>query len=56
MNITVAALLWSLLAWGRTLLVATAIVERLEAVDPKFPKFDEDEQRNLAMLRAALSK
>ena len=42
--------------WFARLLVATAIVERLEAIDPKFPKLDEDEQRNLAMLRAALSK
>ena len=41
--------------WFAHLLVATAIVERLEAIDPKFPKLDEDEQRNLAMLRRSAS-
>jgi PPK2 family polyphosphate:nucleotide phosphotransferase len=41
--------------WFARLLVAAAIVERLEAIDPKFPKLDEDELRNLATLRAALS-
>ena len=42
--------------WFARLLVAAAIVERLEAIHPKFPKLDEDELRNLATLRAALSK
>jgi hypothetical protein len=35
--------------------VAAAIVEGLEAIDPKFPKLDEAEQRDIAALRAALS-
>ena len=40
--------------WFTRLVVAAAIVERLEAIDPKFPKLDEAEQRELAALRAAL--
>jgi PPK2 family polyphosphate:nucleotide phosphotransferase len=41
--------------WFSRLVVAAAIVERLEAIDPKFPKLDEAEQRDIAALRAALS-
>ena len=41
--------------WFTRLVVAAAIVERLEAIDPKFPKLDEAEQRDIAALRAALS-
>ena len=41
--------------WFTRLVVAAAIVERLEAIDPKFPKLDEAELRDLAALRAALS-
>lgn len=41
--------------WFARLLVAAAIVERLEAIDPKFPKLDEAELRDLAALRAALT-
>jgi PPK2 family polyphosphate:nucleotide phosphotransferase len=41
--------------WFSRLVVAAAIVERLEAIDPKFPKLDEVEQRDIAALRAALS-
>jgi hypothetical protein len=35
--------------------VAAAIVERLEAIDPKFPELDQAELRDIAALRAALS-
>ena len=31
-------------------------IQAQKAIDPKFPKLDEDGQRNLATLRAALSK
>jgi hypothetical protein len=41
--------------WFSRLVVAAAIVERLEAIDPKFPKLDEAELRDIAALRAALS-
>ena len=41
--------------WFTRLVVAAAIVERLEAIDPKFPKLDEAELRDIAALRAALS-
>lgn len=41
--------------WFTRLVVAATIVERLEAIDPKFPKLDEAELRSLAALRAALS-
>jgi PPK2 family polyphosphate:nucleotide phosphotransferase len=41
--------------WFSRLVVAAAIEERLEAIDPKFPKLDEAEQRDIAALRAALS-
>ncbi len=41
--------------WFSRLIVATAIVERLKAIDPKFPKLDEGELKALAALRAALS-
>jgi PPK2 family polyphosphate:nucleotide phosphotransferase len=41
--------------WFTRLVVAAAIEERLEAIDPKFPKLDEAEQRDIAALRAALS-
>jgi PPK2 family polyphosphate:nucleotide phosphotransferase len=40
--------------WFTRLVVAAAIVERLEAIDPKFPKLDEAELRDIAALRAAL--
>ena len=40
--------------WFSRLVVAAAIVERLEAIDPKFPKLDEAELRDIAALRAAL--
>ena len=40
--------------WFARLLVAAAIVERLEAIDPKFPKLSEAELKDLAALRAAL--
>jgi PPK2 family polyphosphate:nucleotide phosphotransferase len=41
--------------WFSRLVVAAAIVERLETIDPKFPKLDEAELRDIAALRAALS-
>src|SRR6476469_7256749 len=40
--------------WFSRIVVAAAIVERLEAIDPKFPKLDEAELRDVAALRAAL--
>ena len=40
--------------WFTRLVVAAAIVEQLEAIDPKFPKLDETAQRDLAAFRAAL--
>jgi PPK2 family polyphosphate:nucleotide phosphotransferase len=40
--------------WFARLLIAAAIIDRLEVIDPKFPKLNEDELRNLAALRAAL--
>jgi PPK2 family polyphosphate:nucleotide phosphotransferase len=41
--------------WFARLIVAAAVVERLEAIDPKFPKLDEAELKDLAALRAALT-
>jgi PPK2 family polyphosphate:nucleotide phosphotransferase len=41
--------------WFTRLVVAAAIVERMEAIDPKFPKLDEADLRNVAALRATLS-
>jgi PPK2 family polyphosphate:nucleotide phosphotransferase len=41
--------------WFSRLVVAAAIEERLEVIDPKFPKLDEAELRDIAALRAALS-
>jgi PPK2 family polyphosphate:nucleotide phosphotransferase len=41
--------------WFSRLVVAAVIEERLEAIDPKFPKLDEAELRDIAALRAALS-
>jgi len=41
--------------WFSRLVIAAAIVERLETIDPKFPKLDEAELRDIAALRAALS-
>jgi PPK2 family polyphosphate:nucleotide phosphotransferase len=41
--------------WFSRLVVAAAIVERLEAIDPKFPELDQAELRDIAALRAALS-
>jgi len=41
--------------WFSRLVVAAAIIERLETIDPKFPKLDEAELRDIAALRAALS-
>jgi polyphosphate kinase 2 (PPK2 family) len=40
--------------WFARLLIAAAIIDRLEVIDPKFPKLNENELRNLAALRAAL--
>ncbi len=42
--------------WFTRLVVAAAIVEKLEAIDPKFPKLDEAALRDLAALRAALTE
>jgi PPK2 family polyphosphate:nucleotide phosphotransferase len=40
--------------WFTRLVVAEAIVDRLEKIDPQFPTLDEAAQRDLAALRAAL--
>jgi PPK2 family polyphosphate:nucleotide phosphotransferase len=40
--------------WFTRLVVAAAMVERLEKIDPKFPTLDEAALRDLAALRAAL--
>ena len=41
--------------WFSRLVVAAAIVERLEAIDPKFPKLDEAALRDLQTLRTVLT-
>jgi hypothetical protein len=41
--------------WFTRLVVAAVIVDRLEKIDPKFPKLDEAALRDLAALRAALT-
>ena len=41
--------------WFTRLVVAAAIVERLEEIDPKFPKLDEAALRDLQAVRAALT-
>ena len=40
--------------WFTRLVVAAAIVEQLETINPKFPKLDEAARRDLAAFRAAL--
>jgi PPK2 family polyphosphate:nucleotide phosphotransferase len=42
--------------WFTRLVVAAAIVERLEEIDPKFPKLDEAALRDLQAVRAALTE
>jgi PPK2 family polyphosphate:nucleotide phosphotransferase len=42
--------------WFTRLVVEAAIVETLEAIDPKFPKLDEPALRDLAALRATLTE
>jgi PPK2 family polyphosphate:nucleotide phosphotransferase len=41
--------------WFARFVVAAAIVDQLEKIDPQFPKLDEAELRDLAALRAALT-
>jgi PPK2 family polyphosphate:nucleotide phosphotransferase len=41
--------------WFTRLVVAAAIVERIEAIDPKFPTLDDEAKRALEAARAALS-
>ena len=41
--------------WFTRLVVAAAIVERLEEIDPKFPTLDEAALRDLQAVRAALT-
>jgi PPK2 family polyphosphate:nucleotide phosphotransferase len=41
--------------WFTRLIVAAAIVERIEAIDPKFPKLDDEAKRALDAARVALS-
>ena len=40
--------------WFTRLVVAAAIVERIEAIDPRFPTLDESQMRQLASVRAGL--
>ena len=42
--------------WFTRLLIAAAIIERIEAIDPKFPTLSEDEVRALASVRAGLAE
>ena len=42
--------------WFTRLIVAAAIVEQLEAIDPKFPKLGEAALRDLAAVRTALTE
>jgi PPK2 family polyphosphate:nucleotide phosphotransferase len=42
--------------WFTRLVVAAVIVDRLEKIDPQFPRLDEAEQRDLATLRASLTE
>jgi hypothetical protein len=41
--------------WFTRLVVAAAIVERIEAIDPKFPTLDDEAKRALETARVALS-
>jgi PPK2 family polyphosphate:nucleotide phosphotransferase len=42
--------------WFTRLVIAAAIVERIEAIDPKFPTLSEDQVRALASVRAGLAE
>jgi PPK2 family polyphosphate:nucleotide phosphotransferase len=42
--------------WFTRLVIAAAIIERIEAIDPKFPTLSEDEVRALASVRAGLAE
>jgi PPK2 family polyphosphate:nucleotide phosphotransferase len=41
--------------WFTRLVVAAAIIERIEAIDPKFPTLSEDQLRTIACMRANLA-
>jgi PPK2 family polyphosphate:nucleotide phosphotransferase len=41
--------------WFTRLVVASAIIERIEAIDPKFPTLSEDQLRAIASVRAELA-
>ena len=41
--------------WFTRLVVAAAIIERIEAIDPKFPTLSEDQLRTIACMRASLA-
>jgi PPK2 family polyphosphate:nucleotide phosphotransferase len=42
--------------WFTRLVVASAIIERVEAIDPKFPTLSEEQLRAIASLRASLAE
>jgi PPK2 family polyphosphate:nucleotide phosphotransferase len=42
--------------WFTRLVIAAAIIERVEAIDPKFPTLSEDQVRALASVRAGLAE
>jgi PPK2 family polyphosphate:nucleotide phosphotransferase len=42
--------------WFTRLVIATAIIERIEAIDPKFPTLSEEQLRAIASLRASLAQ
>ena len=42
--------------WFTRLVVASAIIERVEAIDPKFPTLSEEQLRSIASVRASLAE
>ncbi len=42
--------------WFTRLIIASAIIERVEAIDPKFPTLGEEQLRAIASLRASLAQ
>jgi hypothetical protein len=42
--------------WFTRLVVASAIIERVEAIDPKFPTLSEEQLRAIASVRASLAE
>jgi hypothetical protein len=42
--------------WFTRLVVASAIIEQVEAIDPKFPTLSEEQLRAIASVRASLAE